>query len=116
MSRLASILGLGRLLSLVSLGLLVFGAVADNQAICEVRECACEAAPTSDGAPPLVPGPAESCAARPCRTPVCPGSAAQVHEVVGTVSTFIPTPARPLLSTEPAAPPTPPPISPALAA
>ena len=103
-----------RLAACLSAALLAFAAVADNEASCteqtgEHAGAACvSAASDHDEVPPT--GPAQDCAGRPCRTPVRVAPAGLAVQVIGMAPTFVADPVRPLISTEPAAPPTPPPV------
>ena len=99
-----------RLAACLSAALLAFAAVADNEASCpdEAGVDCVSGASHHDEAPPTAPAPA--CASRPCRTPVRIAPAGLAVRVLGTLSTFIAQPARPPISAEAAAPPTPPPV------
>jgi hypothetical protein len=99
-----------RLAACLSAALLAFAAVADSEASCPQQagaECLSSAG-EHDETPPTAP--AQDCAGRPCRTPVSVTAAVPVAQVVGTVSSFVADPMAPLISAEPAAPPTPPPV------
>lgn len=99
-----------RLAAALSAALLVFAVVADNEANCPDQagsECV-SGASHRDEAPPTAPG--QDCAGRPCRTPLSVAPASPVVGVLGALSTLVADPVRPPISTEPAAPPTPPPL------
>lgn len=100
-----------RLAACLSAALLAYAAVADNEASCPDEagvDCVSGVSHHGDEAPPTAP--ARDCASRPCRTPVRVAPAGLAVRVLGTVSTFMAQPARPPISAEPAAPPTPPPV------
>ena len=99
-----------RLAAAVSVALLAFAAIADNEANCpNDTDAKCiSAASHQDEGPPTAP--AHDCAGRPCRTPMSVAQAGPVVLVLGVASTLIADPVRPLISAEPVAPPTPPPV------
>lgn len=99
-----------RLAATLSAALLAFAAVADTEASCQEQagaECV-SAASHHDESPPTAP--AQSCAGRPCRTPVRVAPAGLAARLPGIVTSVVVDPARPLISAEPVAPPTPPPV------
>jgi hypothetical protein len=100
-----------RLIAALGSALAVFATLADSEASCpDGSECFQSQAP---GETPSQQMPTPACTGRPCRTPLRLTSPAWAPMALGgAVSTLRPVPVRPLLSSEPVAPPTPPPIAP----
>ena len=100
-----------RLTVALSVALTAMAAVADSEAACPDGSECCQS--RSNEKRSGHEAPVQDCAGRPCRTPLRLASPEWTPPALGgALSTFRPAPVLPLSSTEPAAPPTPPPIAP----
>lgn len=99
------------LTAVLAAALVAFAAVADNEADCAAGggDESFSAAGHGNDAPPTAPP--DSCAERPCRTPVRVTPEAPRVQALGTVTTLVLAPMQAPIEAEAAAPPTPPPVA-----
>lgn len=99
-----------RLFAVAATALAAFAVFADSEATCPDGAESYQSRSSDEQPAPLAP--ARDCSGRPCRTPLRIGAAPWAPMPQASPPSTLPlAPAHPLLGTDPAAPPTPPPIA-----